>query len=213
MITSVAGRTKASRATGARVGGFGGAEGLADYLKSEAIAAVVDATHPFAGQMHRNAAEACSAAGVQLIRFERPGWREHQFADEWTWVASHEAAAKAAAGYNGTVLLTVGRQALSKYLSLDDVVARIAESDGTEYPGGWKILEKVGPFSLADELALLTETKAAVLISKDSGGEATAAKLDAAHQLNVPVIMIARPTLPEDVVQTSEPEKVLALLR
>lgn len=212
VVTSVAGRTSAARAGGDRVGGFGGAEGLAEYLVTERIDAVVDATHPFADRMHRNAATACATADVRLVRFERPGWRQHPHADQWTWVDSHQQAAEAAGRYDGCALLTVGRQPLAHYLALPRVVARIAEADGTVYPSGWTVLEAVGPFGLDEELALLRDTGASVLVSKDSGGGATAAKLEAAHQLGVPVVMIARPGLPDGVVEVHDPADLLTRL-
>lgn len=212
MVTSVAGRTRAARTGGDRVGGFGGAQGLTEYLMTEGVDAVVDATHPFADRMHRNAATACTAAGVRLVRFERPGWADHRHAGEWIWVDSHEQAAVVAARYPGPVLLTVGRQPLAHYLGLPRVVARIAEADGTDYPQGWTILETTGPFSVDEELSLLSGTRASVLVSKDSGGEATAGKLEAAHRGGVPVVMIARPRLPEGVEVIHTLDELTALL-
>ncbi|EPH03794.1 precorrin-6x reductase [Propionibacterium sp. oral taxon 192 str. F0372] len=212
VLVSMAGRTAAARASAARVGGFGGPEGLAAHLTEEHTGAVVDATHPFADRMHHNAAAGCAAAKVPLIRFERPGWRTHRFAEEWVWVGSHAAAAGAAAGHPGTKLLTVGRQPLSHYLELHPVVARIAEADATTYPPDWQILEARGPFGLDDELDLLSSTNASVLVTKDSGGDSTAAKLDAAHQLQIPVVMVARPAPPAGVVTATSIAEVLAAL-
>lgn len=204
VVESVAGRTAQAReAAGARVGGFGGASGLADYLRSAQIAAVVDATHPFAAQMSSNAALAGGQAGVPVLRLARPGWRDHELADQWVWVPDHSGAAQQAARHSGLVLLTVGRQPLPAYHDLPAVLARVAEWQDAAIPAGWRVLEARGPFSLAAELELLGSEQIAALVSKDSGGTHTAAKLDAAHQLGVPVIMVARPELPSGVTEVA----------
>lgn len=212
VVSSVAGRTAQARdASDGRVGGFGGAAGLADYLRTNQIATVVDATHPFAARMTHNAWQACAELGVPLVRLSRPGWVEHQYASEWTWVADHQAAAAAAAGA-GRALLTVGRQPLPNYHGLPNVLARVAEWQGAPVPAGWQILEERGPFSLDHELELLRSAQIAVLVSKDSGGEHTAAKVDAAHELGVRVIMVARPEPPVGLAQVASTAEVLEWL-
>ena len=197
VIESVAGRTKV--ASGDRVGGFGGVEGLIAYLREEGIDVVVDATHPFAERITANAAAACGAVGVRMIRYSRPGWRQHPDAERWIWVPDHEQAAKAAAEIPGRVLLTVGRQPVKFYYQVPNVLARVAEWRGEPIPHGWRVLAKRGPFSLDDELKLMKTENVRAIVSKDSGGDATAAKLDAAAKLNIPVIMVARPAPPEGV--------------
>lgn len=197
VIESVAGRTKV--ASGDRVGGFGGVEGLIAYLREEGIDVVVDATHPFAERITANAAAACSAVGVRMIRYSRPGWRQHPDAERWIWVPDHEQAAKAAAEIPGRVLLTVGRQPVKFYYQVPNVLARVAEWRGEPIPDGWRVLAKRGPFSLDDELKVMKTENVRAIVSKDSGGDATAAKLDAAAKLNIPVIMVARPAPPEGV--------------
>ena len=204
VVTSVAGRTSQARnQVGARVGGFGGVEGLIGYLSANEIDAVIDATHPFASRMTANAAQACAATRIRLLRFTRQSWRTHPHAADWAWVPDHAAAAALAAMAPGRVLLTVGRQPLPAYCSLNDVVARVAEWQGDEVPAGARILESRGPFDFDAELALLRDEKIAMLVSKDSGGAENGAKLDAAAQLEVPVVMIARPPLPEGLPEVA----------
>lgn len=210
VIVSVAGRTKL--AAGDRVGGFGGVAGLRDYLATNHVDVMVDATHPFAERMSANAALACADSGVGLVRFLRPGWRNHLDADSWVWVANHDEAAKAAA-IGGRVLLTVGRQSLNHYFALPDVIARVAEDDGQPVPAGWQVLTRRGPFSLADERKLLADNHVKVLVSKDSGGQLTSAKLDAARELGVTVIMVARPPTPAGVSEVNTVADVVNFVR
>lgn len=215
VVESLAGRTAQARAAeGALVGGFGGAEGLASYLADPAnqITAVVDATHPFAARMSQHAAEASAATSTPLLRLARTGWASHQHAADWVWVPDHGAAAETANHLGGRVLLTVGRQPLPAYHLLPDVVARVAEWQGAWTPQGWRIIEARGPFTLDAELDLLRSAQIATLVSKDSGGELTAAKLDAAHQLGVRVVMVARPAAPAGVPAVDTPAAVIAWL-
>lgn len=213
VVESVAGRTRQARdGSASRVGGFGGVDGLVRYLRAAGVTAVVDATHPFAAQMTGNSAEACSLTGVPLLRFARPGWRTHPDASRWIWVGDHGQAASAAAQVGGRVLLTVGRQPLPTYRELTDVVARVAEWQGDQVPEGWLIIESRGPFTLAGELALLRREQVAVLVSKNSGGAPTAAKLDAARELGLPVIMVDRPPTPDGVGEVSSTADAVAWL-
>ena len=212
-VESVAGRTRQARGGSAsRVGGFGGVDGLAQYLRAAGVGAVVDATHPFAARMTGNAAQACALTGVPLLRFARPGWRSHPDASDWVWVGDHSLAAVAAGRAGGRVLLTVGRQPLPAYRELTDVVARVAEWQGDPVPQGWLIVEARGPFTLAGELALLRREQVAVLVSKDSGGAPTAAKLDAARELGVRVIMVRRPAAPDGVPEVGSTADAVAWL-
>lgn len=210
VVTSLAGRTTAARRRAADtvIGGFGGPEGLARWLGAERIDAVVDATHPFASQMSHHAAAASSATGVPLLRLNRPGWASHPRAGTWTWADDHAAAAAAAAdlaGPGGRVLLTVGRQPLGHYRGLAHVLARVAEmprdarGDPPPQPPGWTIVEDRGPYELAAERGLLTREGIAVMVTKDSGAAATAAKLDAAAERGVPVVVVRRPPGPGGV--------------
>ena len=212
-VESVAGRTRQARGGSAsRVGGFGGVDGLAQYLRTAGVGAVVDATHPFAARMTGNAAQACALTGVPLLRFARTGWRTHPDASDWVWVGDQSQAAVAAGRAGGRVLLTVGRQPLPAYRELTDVVARVAEWQGDPVPQGWLIVEARGPFTLVGELALLGREQVAVLVSKDSGGAPTAAKLDAARELGVRVIMVHRPPAPDGVPEVGSIADAVAWL-
>lgn len=209
-IVSVAGRTESARKPGAGIvtGGFGGADGLAAWLVGEGVRAVVDATHPFAARMSFNAARACAVTGTPLLRLDRPGWASHPRASTWTWAEDHAAAALAAArlaGAEGRVFLSVGRQPLPHYRALPRVFARVAElprdAEGRTppVPAGWTIREDRGPYDVAGERALLAGEGIAVLVTKDSGGAATSAKLDAAAGAGIPVVVVRRPAAPEGV--------------
>lgn len=194
---SLAGRTNIEPGPNSRVGGFGGVAGLVAYLQSNEISGVIDATHPFANRMHWNAHEGCLKAAVPLLRLGRPGWKNHRHASSWHWVGSHEEAVETLP-VDATVLLTVGRQEAARYSNHPGpVIVRVAEAPDEwcrTIPAGWEVIEARGPFALSDEKALLARVDA--LISKDSGGSFNEPKLDAAHELGVSVVMIARPTSP-----------------
>lgn len=209
LVESWAGRTGGcGPAGGGRVGGFGGADGLADYLRAERIAAVVDATHPFAARMSRHAADACARLGIPLLRVARPGWGDRPDAADWRWVDDHDAACAAAAA-SGRALLTVGRQPLPHYHPLPDAVARVV-APPADAPPEWRIVVARGPFDLAAERDLLVGEGIGVLVTKDSGGPA--AKLDAARGLGVPVIVVRRPADPEGVPTVADAAGAVAWL-
>lgn len=213
VVSSLAGRTAAPLMPEGEVrkGGFGGTEGLVKYLRETGIALVVDATHPFAAGMSRSAAEACDATGLPLLRVERPPW-EPGPGDEWRMVADWEAAA-AALPEGACVLLTVGGGEIAPFLKRTDVsiVARMIEPPPIPVPGHCDILLSRPPFTLEDEIALMKERGIDVLVTKNAGGEATAAKLDAARALRLPVIMITRPRKPP-VPGAATVESMLALI-
>lgn len=197
---SLAGVTKApaSQPIPVRTGGFGGAEGLAEYLRQGRIAALVDATHPFAAQISANAAEAARIAGVPLLAVRRPAW-EPRAGDRWTVVPDMEAAAAALGEVPRRVLLTIGRQELAPFLKAPHhryVVRSVDAPAGDLLPPGAEVITARGPFDEADERDLLTERRIEVLVTKNSGGEATRAKLDAARAFGIPVVMVARPPVP-----------------
>lgn len=207
VIMSLAGRTRHVRSPAGqlRSGGFGGVDGLVDYLRAQAIDLVVDATHPFAATMAAHARVACAAAGVPRVKVVRPPWRE-QPGDNWTHVADIAAAAAALADRSGCVLLTVGRQELGAFANVAGprLLARMIEPPEPR-PRSIELILGRGPFDLADELRLLREREVTTLVSKNSGGTMTAAKLIAARQLAIPVVMIERPALPGgEQVQTAE---------
>ncbi len=175
-----------------RIGGFGGVDGLCAWLRAARIAALIDATHPFATRISGNSARAAAIAGIPSLRIDRPEWTP-QPGDRWTRVAD---AAQAAAWLGGTrqrVLLTVGSNSLAAFNApAHDYVVRCIDPPPLLPPGAALLLAR-GPFTLDDERALLAERRITVLVSKNSGGAATAAKLLAARQLGMPVVMIDRP--------------------
>lgn len=182
-----------------RTGGFGGAEGLACVLAGEAFDVLIDATHPFAVQMKANAVDAARLASVPLLAIRRPAW-EQRDGDRWIMVESLAAAAAAIGDKPKRVLLTTGRMELAPFLAAPQhlYVVRSVEAPAPEdLPPRVKLIAARGPFKLADEMGLLTAQAIDMIVTKNSGGEATAAKLDAARALQLPVIMVERPKLPE----------------
>lgn len=215
VITSLAGRTQAPAALAGetRVGGFGGAEGLARYLAEAAIELVIDATHPFAAQISRNAAAACAAAGVPRLLLQRPPWRS-QPGDRWTVVRDTGQAADALADLGHRVFLALGRQDLASFAAIADrwFLLRLVEPPSEPLPlaVGALVIAR-GPFAEAGEIALLKHHRIEALVSRNSGGSATYAKLAAARALDLPVVMIERPPPPPGATAES-PEAALAWL-
>ncbi len=196
LISSLAGRVRdpALPVGRVRIGGFGGTDGLVDFLAAAPIEAVVDATHPFAATMSRHAAEACRRSGTPLIRLARPGWSAHPLASTWTWVPDLAAAASTAA-WSRRPLLTTGRQSLPAFAGWHDrdVCVRLVDPPSDLLPARWRIVVARGPYTLAGERELIRSHQADLLLTKDSGGAFTAAKLTAAGALGVPVVVVARP--------------------
>ena len=212
VLTSLAGRVQnpALPPGRVRVGGFGGVNGLAAFLRSDRVTAVVDASHPFADRIGANAVVAAEQTGVPLLRLERPGWANHPRAGGWTWVADVEAARAAADGYTRP-FLTTGRQSLATFLPWADraVLARVVDPPEFALPGRWTLISARGPYAYAEERRLMTEAGTEVLLTKDSGGTPTAAKLDAASDLGIPVVVIARPPRPAGVATVSSVAEAL----
>lgn len=199
VLTSLAGAVAGQRprAGRVRVGGFGAVDGLAGFLSAQHIAAVVDATHPFAARITASAAEACARTGTPLVRLCRPGWAGRPDAARWHWVESAEQAAVLAQGLGERVFLSVGRQWAPKFLALSGyVLLRVVEPPTVAVPASWEVLRAQGPFDPGAERDLLRSRRIDVMVTKDSGGGATAAKLDAAAELGVPVVVVARPIEP-----------------
>ncbi len=180
-----------------RVGGFGGADGLHSYIRDNAITHVVDATHPFAAQMSRNAIAACEAAGVPLVALTRPAWIP-QHDDRWQHVPDIPAAVAALAGPARRVFLAVGRMHLQDFAAQpqhDYLLRLVDEPDNVPLPNADIVVSR-GPFTVEGDLALMKRHATELVISKNAGGTGARAKLDAARALGVPVLMIDRPSLP-----------------
>jgi precorrin-6A/cobalt-precorrin-6A reductase len=180
-----------------RIGGFGGVAGLAEWLRVREISAVVDATHPFAAQMSESALVACAEVGVPLLALRRPGWRAIH-GDDWHRVPSLVAAAEVLPSLGRRVFLTTGRNELAPFARLDGLWFLIRSVDAPEppLPVRCEIVLARGPFAVPDEGSLMRQHHIDVLVTKDSGGEATAAKLVAARELGIPVVMVDRPPAP-----------------
>lgn len=195
VTTSLAGRTQhpALPAGDLRVGKFGGIPGLVGYLRAVGIERLVDATHPYAGLISINAVAASQQSGVPLVRFMRPAWVEPAGAG-WMQVADLKAAADRLPS-GATVLVTTGHEGLETLLARDDCrfVVRLIEEPEIALPRHAKLLLSRPPYRLEDEVALFRREGITHLVTKNSGGGATAAKLDAAQQVGAQVVMIARP--------------------
>ncbi|MET9181552.1 cobalt-precorrin-6A reductase [Kitasatospora aureofaciens] len=202
VTSSLAGRVARPRlpAGQVRVGGFGGPDGLAAWLRAEGVAAVVDATHPFAAGMSRNAALAAAATGVPLLVLRRPGFAPVP-GDRWHPVPSLPAAAELLPGLGRRVFLSSGRQGIGAFAHLDGLhfLARSVDPPEPPLPPSLEVLLDRGPFSLDGERALLRDHRIDVVVTKDSGGTATAPKLTAARELGLPVVVVERPPVPEGV--------------
>lgn len=184
-----------------RVGGFGGPDGLAAHLTTNAVDAVVDATHPFAATISANAAVAAHRVGVPLLALRRPGWSAGA-GDDWTRVPDvAAAAAHAAATGPGTVFVTTGRRDLAAYAadaSHGYLVRTVDPPAGATPPRMTLVLDR-GPYTVDGELALMRTHAIGLLVTKDSGGALTEAKLVAAAMLELPVVVVDRPAVPAGV--------------
>ncbi|GAA4816488.1 cobalt-precorrin-6A reductase [Streptomyces ziwulingensis] len=208
VTTSLAGRVAAPRTPPGelRVGGFGGAGGLADWLRGHAVDALVDATHPFAAGISRNAARAAAATGVPLLALRRPGWTPVE-GDRWHEAGSLTEAAALLPALGTRVFLTTGRMGLAAFAAPDGLwfLVRSVEAPEPPYPPRMEVLLDRGPFSLAGEREVLRRHRIDVLVTKDSGGAATAPKLTAAREAGLPVVVVRRPPLPAGVPVACDP--------
>ncbi|MZR31314.1 cobalt-precorrin-6A reductase [Sneathiella litorea] len=200
LITSLAGRTRnpGHLSGNTIVGGFGGEEGLRQFITDNHINFVIDASHPFADKITRNAINACAVVDIPFVRLQRPEWKQ-QPGDCWVSVASVKDAASKLCAYN-RIFLTVGRQELAPFEDIADkffLVRSIEKAEFAPQRSEVSFIQGRGPFSVEDEFSLLRERRVDLLVSKNSGGTATYAKIEAARRLGIPVIMIERPALPD----------------
>ncbi|MGW5364774.1 cobalt-precorrin-6A reductase [Actinopolymorpha pittospori] len=215
VTTSLAGRV--SRPTlppgDVRVGGFGGADGLAQWLREHHVDALIDATHPFAGTISFNAVSAAASAHVPLLALRRPGWVPVD-GDDWQGVASLEEAAGVLPDLGSRVFLTTGRTGLAAFAHLTRqwFLVRSVEAPEGPRPPRTEVLLTRGPFTLAGEREVLRAYGIDVLVTKDSGGAATAPKLAAAREAGIPVVVVRRPATPEGVAVVADPDGAVAWL-
>ncbi len=214
-VLSLAGRTASPRLQPirTRIGGFGGADGLAQWLAAEKTEAMIDATHPYAARISTNALAACKQAGVPLVSIVRPEWKP-MAGDNWQAARDSADAARLLGPTPRRVFLSLGRQDLHFFAAAPHhhYIARLIEAPRQkELPPDLSLIQSRGPFDVAAERGLLTGRKIDILVSKNSGGDATYPKLAAARALGLPVIMIARPDKPVGYVVDS-PEAALAHL-
>jgi precorrin-6A/cobalt-precorrin-6A reductase len=192
---SLAGRTKTPlpQAVRTRTGGFGGADGLAEYLRAERVDLLVDATHPFAAQISANAFAAAQVTETPLVVLDRPAWEKAE-GDDWIEVDDIASAAAALGVAPSTILLTIGRQDLAPFADHPQhrFIVRSVDPAGVTLPNSTLILDR-GPFDAEAEEALMRMHGVQVVVSKNSGGDATYGKITAARRLGLPVIMVKRP--------------------
>lgn len=201
VTVSLAGRTREPvKLPGTiRTGGFGGADGLARMLRDEKFDVVIDATHPFADQIKANAIEAARVTGIPLLAIRRPPWVRRE-CDNWTLVEDIGGAASALGETAKRVFLTTGRDELRPFVRASQhfyLLRSVEAPEPSELPAHVELITARGPFRLDDELAILKQHAIDVIVTKNSGGDATYAKLEAARELGLPVIMVRRPSLPE----------------
>lgn len=212
VLSSLAGRVQQPRLPDGpvRIGGFGGTAGLEAFLKQEGITAVVDATHPFAATITANAAVAAQRAGVPRLVLRRPGWPVDP---SWHWVANIGAAADAVRAWgDGSVFLTTGRRDLAVFATdaRHRFLVRTVDPPPGPVPPRMTLLLDRGPYTLDGERALMRDHEVGLLVTKDSGGAMTAAKLQAARELQVVVVMVQRPPLPDGSVVVNTVDEAFA---
>ncbi|TGB14822.1 cobalt-precorrin-6A reductase [Streptomyces sp. MZ04] len=217
VTTSLAGRVARPAALegDVRVGGFGGVDGLAAWLREHRVDAVVDATHPFAATISEHAVRAAAATGVPAVLLRRPGWRPAP-GDRWHDAGSLAEAAALLPSLGRRIFLTTGRLGLAAFaepfLAELHFLVRSVEPPEPPLPHHTEILLDRGPYTVEGETALLCEHRIDVLVTKDSGGAATAAKLTAARALSVPVLIVRRPPAPDGARELPDVASVLSYL-
>ncbi|WP_456727237.1 cobalt-precorrin-6A reductase [Bradyrhizobium sp. USDA 3397] len=191
-------RTPADQPLPTRIGGFGGVSGLADYIRREGITHVIDATHPFAAEMSRNAVEACAQTGTPLLALERAPWIKASD-DTWIEVADVNAAVAALPHAPADVFLAIGRQHIAPFATKPQhaYTLRFVDPPDATLPFAADVIVSRGPFTLEGELEMLRTRGIAWIVARNSGGDGASAKIEAARRLRLPVVMISRPELPE----------------
>ena len=213
VVSSLAGRVRdpALPPGEVRIGGFGGIDGLVAWITEHDAAAVVDATHPFASTMTAHAVSASASVGVPLVVLRRPGWPPDP---EWMWADSLPAAAALLPSLGKRVFLTTGRTSLAAFADLDlEFLVRCVDPPSGPMPRRVHVLLSRGPFTVDRERSLMREHGVDVLVTKDSGGPLTSAKLAAAREEGVTVLVVRRPPLPAGVEAVDTVEAALARLR
>jgi precorrin-6A/cobalt-precorrin-6A reductase len=200
-IYSYAGRTQIplGHTLPTRISGFGGTAGLADFIRQGGITHVIDATHPFAAEMSRHAVEACEATGVPLIALERAPWTR-MVGDIWIDVPDIDAAVAALPDRPARVFLAIGRQHIAPFAAKPQhaYTLRFVDPPDKALPlSNAQVIVSRGPFTLAGDRELIRTRRIDYLVARNSGGGGARAKIDAARELGVPAIMIARPALPK----------------
>ncbi|MFE9924633.1 cobalt-precorrin-6A reductase [Streptomyces sp. NPDC005774] len=216
VTNSLAGRVAAPRTPPGevRVGGFGGADGLAAWLRGHEVDLLIDATHPFAGTISFNAARATTTTHVPLLALRRPGWLPVE-GDVWHEAGSLTEAAGLLPALGRRVFLTTGRTGLAAFAHLDDLwfLVRSVDAPGAPHPARMEVLLDRGPFTLDGERELLRRHRIDVVVTKDSGGAATAPKLTAAREAGVPVVVVRRPPVPGGVTVVADPRQAVQRVR
>ena len=199
-VYSYGGRTRApaEQPLPTRTGGFGGVSGLAYYIRREGITHVIDATHPFAAEMSRNAVAACTETDTPLVALERAPWTKTQ-GDSWIEVTDVDAAVTALPVEAAKVFLAIGRQHIAPFACKPQhaYTLRFVDPPEAPLPFAADVIVSRGPFTLDSELEMLRTRGIAWIVARNSGGDGARAKIDAARRLGLPVIMISRPELPE----------------
>lgn len=211
---SLAGRTQAPAAQGVpvRVGGFGGAEGLARHLRDQRIDLLVDATHPFAARISANAAEAAAGAGVAAIALSRPAWQQVE-RDRWTVVDDLAGAVAALGSAPRRVLLAIGRQEVAAFAAAPHHAYLIRSIDPVDPPLAVPRAEYLlarGPFTVAAEIDLMRRHRIDAVVAKNAGGDATYAKIAAARELGIEVVMVRRPPVPPGIAEVASVDEAVA---
>jgi precorrin-6A/cobalt-precorrin-6A reductase len=213
VISSLAGRTRdpAPPAGELRSGGFGGADGLAAYLGELRPIAVIDATHPYAEVISRNARRVCAALGVPRLRLERPAWQPGP-GDDWRLADDLDQALDVATGLARRIFLSFGRvpsALLDRYPRHWFLIRSVEPGEAQAANRRW--VRARGPFRRVDEIELMLGHRIEAVVSKASGGESTYAKIEAARELGLPVVMLRRPDPPPGPL-VGRPEEAVAWL-